>query len=108
MRTLNLQEMEMVSGAGNYADKHGPGNNNSSRQNGGNYGGIPKTCENMVGFGIISGMIAGSIGGPAGIVAGGALGGVTSAVSACDNSPYGGNKGGNTSGGGYGVGQCTW
>ncbi|MBD9644419.1 hypothetical protein IB231_12395 [Pantoea sp. PNT02] len=111
MKTLNLKEMEMVSGAGNFSDKSTGGRVNSDSNGGrsGGAGGAPSTCANQVGMGAIIGTIGAIALGPAGMgaVAVGAATGALSGGLSCNNSPYGGN-GGNNSGSNNIGGQCTW
>lgn len=110
MKKLTLSEMMCVSGAGNYADKHDPGNSKNSRSNAGksnfNAPGVA-SCNN----GVLGGMISGSLGGVPGIALGlfgGAIAGgcfnrgnnnKTGPSSSCNGSN-------NSSAGNYG-GQCT-
>lgn len=42
MRELSTEEIEMISGAGNYADKHGPGNDNNRGRGNSNERGNPR------------------------------------------------------------------
>lgn len=108
MKTLNVQEMAMVSGAGNFSDKSTGGRVNSD-SNGGRSGGAPSTCGNQVGMGAIIGTIGAIALGPAGmgaVAVGAVVGGVSGGLS-CNNSPYGGN-GGNNNGSNNIGGQCTW
>ncbi|MEA5101053.1 hypothetical protein [Pantoea sp. S18] len=108
MKMLNLQEMEMVSGAGNFSDKSTGGRVNSD-SNGGRAGGAPSTCANQVGMGAIIGTVGAIALGPAGMgaVAVGAATGALSGGLSCNNSPYGGSGGNNSTSNNIG-GQCTW
>lgn len=111
MRVLTLQEMEAVSGAGNFADKSTGGRVNRD-SNGGRKGGAPSTCANNVGVGLVLGTISGIAFGPAGmgaVAVGATLGGLKGGLS-CNNSPYGGNGGnGSNKGGSNNIGgQCNW
>ncbi|MBP2197369.1 hypothetical protein [Pantoea cypripedii] len=114
MKTLNIQEMDMVSGAGNFADKSTGGRvDNDSR--GGRGGGAPSSCANQVGMGAILGTIGAIAMGPVGmgaVAAGAGMGALTGGLG-CNNSPYGGNgnNGGNSSGNSSSNnigGQCHW
>ncbi|NIF22684.1 hypothetical protein [Candidatus Pantoea multigeneris] len=113
MKTLNLAEMEQVSGAGNFADKSSGGRVSDDSRGGrrGGKGGAPQSCNNNVGAGAIIGAIGGALMGPVGMgaVAVGAVTGGLGASLSCNNSPYGGNGGNNrnTGSNNYGA-QCRW
>jgi len=109
MRELTLQQMEAVSGAGNFSDKSTGGRVNSD-SNGGRRGGAPNTCANQVGMGATIGIIGAIALGPVGmgaVAVGAAVGGLSGGLS-CNNSPYGGNGGNNRDSSNNIGGQCSW
>lgn len=107
MRTLSNDEMKIISGAGNYSDKFGPGGrkNNSSNNKGNPRYSDPGVadCNRAIVVGGVLGALGGGMVGAGLGVAGAALGGdcVKSASSTNNNS---GNRNSNNSIGG----QCRW
>ncbi|RWR03855.1 hypothetical protein ED28_02370 [[Pantoea] beijingensis] len=113
MRTLDVKEMAVVSGAGNYADKHGPGSGNSSGGGRGKSNGNPRyndpgvaDCNKSILVGATLGAIGGGLAGAALGIAGAAFGSdcsKSSASSCNNNSKNNSSRGGNNIGG-----QCRW
>jgi hypothetical protein len=107
MKTLSVEEMMMVSGAGNYADKHGMGNPKGSSNS--NNNGNPRyndpgvaNCNKAILIGGILGAAGGGAVGAALGIAGAALG------SDCSTSSSSNNNSGSRNGSSSIGGQCRW
>ncbi|NIF22502.1 hypothetical protein [Candidatus Pantoea multigeneris] len=109
MKKLNNEEMMMVSGAGNFADKSSGGRvSNDSRGGRGDRRGTMSERVKSCNDGIIGGTLAGSLGGVPGMAVG-MVGGAIAGGCFRNESSSSNNNNGKGSGGAQNYGaQCKW